>query len=75
MNNLVCGVRYVKAYHLPIDLEFPKSEEGIDIGVLKRDEAKAFASSRFAIHHDCRVDNLPVLGEVLTHRFRCDCRC
>lgn len=54
-------------YQFTVDLEIPESEERLYVRVLKRDEPEAFASTCFAVQHDCRIDHFPELGKELAH--------
>jgi hypothetical protein len=56
-----------KANQFSVDFEVPEAEEGLDVGVLERHEAEAFAAAGLAVQHDGRVDNFSELGEKFAH--------
>lgn len=57
---------------MSVNLEVTKTKERLDVRILERNEAEAFAAASLTIQHDCRVDDLPKLGKELAHRLRRD---
>jgi hypothetical protein len=66
------GGRYIsiETNQFPINLQITKTEEGLHVRILERDEPEAFASARLTVKHDGGIDHLSKLREELAHRVR-----
>jgi len=51
----------------PINLEFAKAKDRVNVRILEGNEPKSFTAAGFSIQHDRRVDNSTELGEELSH--------
>ena len=65
-----CGFTCVEQVHT--HHRIPKIQEGLNVCIFKRNEPKPFTLSRLTVQHNCRIDDLPELGEELAHRLRGD---